>query len=192
MDAQRLMLQKVFLIDKKRLDDKQLSTTMKDFMKNLIKIFSLLFIVFVSIQSFANVNFVFKHNPEFLDNLSSGQTLTMSITAVSSSRAHQAESTGRASNASKEMLPGEYSHAFTRSSIFAPDPTGLYTIRINCYLRSYRFLKSMQNYVQEISVPKDDSTVFVEAVCPVVNQENGQGYALNPIKDVNIKVVEKS
>ena len=155
-------------------------------MKNLIKILSILLISFVSTQGFADINFVFKHNVE-ANHLPLPYKLTMYIAAQSKSGAHLAESNGTGL-AGDEMLPGEHSNTYTTSSIFAPDPTGIYKIRINCYLR-YPQVGSMQTYAKEISIPKDGSTVYVEAVCPVVS--DGQGYALNPIKDVNIKVVEK-
>lgn len=157
-------------------------------MNNLIKIFCMILLGFVSTQSFASIDFEFKHIAE-PNNLPQDQRLTMYVSALSKSGAHLAESSGHGAAAGDEMLPGESSHDYTTTSIFAPDATGTYTVRINCYIRSVA-VKSMQSYAQDILVPKDGSTVFVEAACPVLDQ--GQGYALLPPKDVKIKVVDRS
>jgi hypothetical protein len=125
-------------------------------MKILKNLSVVLFTSLISTQSFADINFEFKHRPsEANRTLPSDVTPSLYISAQKGP--HLAETSGSMSQngiANDELVPGESSHDFTTSSLFAPDPTGTYEIKINCYLRYQGKKESMQSFSTTLSVPK--------------------------------------
>jgi hypothetical protein len=154
-------------------------------MKTLNVLIIMLFTSFFATLSYADIHFLFKHNPSPANaNLPLSIQPTLYIGAQKENGVHLAQSES-ARNQKNEQYPGESSEDSVHSSLFAPDPSGTYIISINCYLRENTGAKSVSTFTKNIPL-KNYSTVSIEAECPLINDNSI--YRISPPKNIIIKV----
>jgi hypothetical protein len=137
---------------------------------NILRILLIIFTCFIYTQSFADIIFEIAHksHPSY-QGLSLDFQPSLEIKVEKTNHAHSARSPW--------LLPEKDYRDYTRSTwLFAPDPTGEYIITVRCYNLT---AVSKEGKVftfgnKKISVPHDGSSVRIEAVCPVI--KDNQGY----------------